>query len=51
MKNLISIFVLMLVVAVMTTNCASNSKRHHAKKHGLVGHGCGGLSKLPKTHR
>jgi ABC-type Fe3+-citrate transport system substrate-binding protein len=51
MKNLISIFLLMLVVCVMTTSCASNSKRSHAKKHGLVKHGCGGLARLPKTHR
>ena len=47
MKNLISIFLLMLVVCVMTTSCASNSKRSHAKKHGLVGHGCRGIGAMP----
>ena len=31
MKNLISIFVLMLIVAVMTTSCVSNSKSCHNK--------------------
>ena len=25
--------------------------RKHAKKNGLVKHGCGGLSRLPKTNR
>jgi hypothetical protein len=46
MKETLSIFVLMCIVCVMTTSCASNSKRHHAKRHGLVQHGCTGLKAL-----
>jgi len=48
MKEAISIFVVMCIIAAMTS-CASNSKKHHAKKHGLVQRGCGGLNNLPKT--
>ena len=40
------LFVLMCIVAIVTTSCASNSK-----KHGLVQRGCGGLDNLPKIRR
>ena len=35
----------MLIVAVITASCSIG------KNNGLVNHGCGGLSRLPKTHR
>jgi len=49
--QLFKLFVLMCIVAIVTTSCASNSKKHHAKKHGLVQRGCGGLDNLPKIRR
>jgi hypothetical protein len=49
MKNTFLIFAIVYIIALMTS-CASNSKRHHARKHGLVQHGCGGLSRLPGKH-
>ena len=47
MKELISLFILMCIVATMTS-CAANSKKHHAKKHGLVQHGCTGIKALKR---
>jgi hypothetical protein len=44
MKETISIFVVMCVIAIMTS-CSTG------KNNGLVNHGCGGLARLPKTHR
>lgn len=45
MKQFIQIFVLMLIVAVMTASCSAG------KNNGLITNSCGGLSRLPKTHR
>ena len=47
MKELISLFILMCIVAAMTS-CAANYKKHHAKKHGIVQHGCTGIKALKR---
>lgn len=46
MKNTFLICLTVVVIALMSS-CASNSKRHHAKKHGLVQHGCRGIKAMP----
>jgi hypothetical protein len=49
MKQLTSIFILMCVIAIMTSSCTSSAKHYkHSKNHGLIKRGCGGLSRLPK---
>jgi hypothetical protein len=49
MKHSFSIIKLLVALTLIVGlfSCSNNGAKHHAKKHGLVSHGCRGLKAMP----